>query len=262
MYCQSCGQEAKPGKVILPSCRRRLLGVVCGTRWRVLILAILAVGSLGCAAGIIVPLAGALQLGSLAYSGLKVVQLSSGGTVEVRFSKGHAQWTADEKVEIQKLASVAVLPGQDERLSVAFAEALSSKTDLKVTTPHQVGEHSSGALQDVSGLTTAEMETYWRSEAAALGVDAVLEIVPTSPSQYRMNMFSLKKPEQLAPFFLAVAPSNPQLPVLRPGGKFVLRSGTKLPAESEVYGAYANMLAERIAQARVSAREPAEASGE
>lgn len=143
----------------------------------------------GCAAAV-VPLIAA-EVAAVGYSGLKLVQTTTGGSLEIAVDVSKV--TAQQKTRLKDIKSIAVWP-EKRGGSVTFAEALSEGNRFSVVSPSRVA----GVLKklelsdDLKLMTALESREAFFKVCQNTNADAVISTKATGAAT-NMNTWSLER---------------------------------------------------------------------
>lgn len=143
----------------------------------------------GCAAAV-VPLIAA-EVAGVGYAGLKLVQTTTGGSMEISIDVSKV--TSEQKALVKNLKSIAVWP-ERRGASVSLAEALSEGGQFAVISPSRVASalKNLSLSDELKLMTTTEARDTFSKVCGATNADAVVFTKMTATNT-TMNTWSLER---------------------------------------------------------------------
>jgi len=208
----------------------------------------------GCFAPALIPI---LSATSMALSGLQLykgVQLTTGGSAEVRFKE--TKISEEDRSAVTTIKSIAVYPGSKE--NIALASELEEKSEFKIISPNSVRKaQKKGAFEDFGYLTEAEKTINAWNVCTAVGADSVL-IMTFGGGGSSANLYSAKRTEVSAKIEIEFFSIKHKRKLWHQEGELVLKIGANSPAEDEVGELVASSVADKFME--VFALNPADIS--
>lgn len=211
------------------------------------LLIVLALGSQGCmsmsvgALSALYTASSAAAIGFGALSTYKIVQLSTGGEVEIRLSEEEA---IQNKDIFHSIESIAIYPGGGE--TVRIAEEL-SKASFEVITPAKVQGvlESKGDSLNLSLMTKQEQINCLAELCETLGADSIFILFISSDAESDMKLWSFDRAEVKNTFSARVFSKEREI-VWDQEGELVYKGGSKMPAYEEVEDVFVAAVVERF----------------
>jgi uncharacterized protein YgiM (DUF1202 family) len=204
---------------------------------RKLIFAVAAIFLLaGCVAAAVPMLYGGLALGG--YSGFKLIQTSTGGSIEVAVDVSKV--TNEQKANIKNIKSIAVWPEKDGS-SVSFAEALSKSRTFKVVSPARVATalQQMGLSDDLKLMTSAEANDVFAKVCKKTNSDAVVFSKSIAASA-NTNMWSLERGNVTTQFITYIYSKNTNTNIVEIPVTIKVLLGGKIAASNDEINNLAN----------------------
>ena len=178
-----------------------------------------------------------------AFSVYKGVQLTTGGSAEIRFPKDVQAVSPGSDQELKSIKHIAVLPGN--RMSTLLAQELEKK-GLEVTTPYQIEKKfkESGNLT-ASSMTDTEKFREMKIIAKEFKADAILEFIE-SQGGTDWNVWSLNRAESRMDFTIRIVSSKGGKSIYNLQGQFVLKCGASAPSQKEIDNVFLEVVVEKM----------------
>lgn len=190
-------------------------------------------GLSGCMAAL--PLLSAVSYAAAGFDLYKGVQLTSGGSAEMRFKepKDSPKISEEDKKFLSSINRPAVYPGTTDQ--VALAEALAKNKDYDVIGPYSVRKVmlESDKFLKLEEMTEDERVGYAVRLCNTLKADGLLVLL-TSEGATKMHNWSLDRPEVAVDFTVELISSSRKKVAWSRKGELVLKFGSNKPAEKEV----------------------------
>lgn len=179
---------------------------------------------------------------STAFSIYKGVQLTTGGSAEIRFPKDAQPISSESDQELKSIKRMAILPGN--RISTLLTQELEKK-GLEVTTPYQIEKKFKDAVHlTASSMTDTEKFREMKMIADEFETDAVLEFIESEGGS-AWNAWSLDRAESKTDFTIRIV-SKEGKPIYNLQGQFVLKCGASTPSQQEVDNVFLKAVTEKI----------------
>lgn len=178
-----------------------------------------------------------------AFSIYKGVQLTTGGSAEMRFPKDDQAVSQGSDKELKSIKRMAILPGN--RMSTLLAQDL-EKIGLEVATPYQIEKKfkEAGHLT-ASSMTDTEKFREMKVIAEEFKADAVLEFIESMGGS-DWNVWSLNRAESKTDFTIRIISPKGGNPIYNLQGQFVLKCGASSPSQKEVDDVFLKAVVEKM----------------
>ncbi len=200
----------------------------------------------GCmAAPVAYPVLVGAQYAMYGWHGFKVVQMSTGGSAEVRFKDSELSF--DDQRALSSLECLAVYPGGEK--NVKLAEALAKSSYWRIITPYSVettlpDTFRFGAFER---MTEQEQVQYACGVGEALKADGVLVYLEKGYGSDIRGFFSPKRSESITKFEVKVFSTTYQKALWVKEGKIVWKWGAREPPpQDEIDQITASAVAEKL----------------
>jgi len=177
------------------------------------------------------------------WSIFKSVQLSTGGSAEIRFAKDKVG--ADVKKRLAVVRKIGVWPSMPE--AALLADKLQKSTAFAVITPHQIQKTLGATGDDLSGanMTQAEQVAALKEVADKTGAEVFVIAAPSGFSS-DMNMFSLDRPESVSHYTIRIYSKADNRYIWEDELQLVVKTGSKIPPTAEMQQIAVEAVAERL----------------
>ena len=191
--------------------------------------------------GCIVPM-----LALTGFTAYKLVQVSTGGEVEVRFKDSELSFEQQEALSSFK--RLAVYPGS--QVSVKLAEALEKSGNYKIITPYSVQKAlpDSAKFANTEQMTEKERNRHCSKLCRALKADAIF-VYSEGDTVYESKIWSIDRSEFTAKFEVNLFSSKYKRIIWTQKGQAVLKQGGKFPPQDEMEQIVASAIAEKFLSA-------------
>jgi len=192
-------------------------------------------GLSGCMAPALLPLLSVASFASAGFDIYKGVQLTTGGSAEMRFKepKDAPKISEEDKRFLVSVKRTAIYPGTTDQ--VALAEALAKNKEYDVIGPYSVRKvmSESDRYLDLKEMTDEERIRYASRLCNDLKADGLFTLT-TSEGAIKSHAWSLNRGEVAVDFRVElISPSRKKI-VWSRTGELILKVGSDKPAEKEV----------------------------
>jgi uncharacterized protein YgiM (DUF1202 family) len=192
-------------------------------------------GLSSCMAPALMPLLSVASFASAGFDIYKGVQLTTGGSAEMRFkeAKDSPKISEEDKRFLVSVKRTAIYPGTTDQ--VALAEALAKNKDYDVIGPYSVRKvmSESDRYLDLKEMTNEERIQYASRLCNALKADGLFALT-TSEGAVKSHAWSMERGEVAVDFRVELISASRKKIVWYQTGELILKVGANKPAEKEV----------------------------
>lgn len=220
--------------------------------YAVLLVILCAFALQGCMLFAVAPLATSVMVGAAAgtvFFSYKTFQLSTGGSLEVRFKE--MEVSASDRETLREIKRLAVLPGSS--VNIKITEELMRKTIYEVMTPAQVTKilqaDQTVPFDTLSAqLTEADKVERLKDLAAKIHTDAILvyDEEPYSAGGADFKFWSFKRGEIKTGITVKIFSSKSGRFVLKQPGEIVTKLGSSTPSQEEIQKLTATSVVDKL----------------
>lgn len=200
----------------------------------------------GCFAPALLPAISAASMAMGGFQMYKGVQLTTGGTAEIRFADNKV--SEEDRKALAEIKSIGIYPGTQD--NIMLADAMAEKKRFKIVTPYTIEQALNKKGKYVHFESLAEFEKVEKAcqVCKVIGADSIL-LLRASEGGTTANIYSLKRAEAKAEITAVLYSAVHKRKVWSQDGELVLKVGANSPAEKEVGQLIASAVTDKFMEA-------------
>lgn len=207
----------------------------------------IALISQGCIAAL--PFIAAAGLALEAFTVYKVVQLTTGGSAEVRFANNPID-PGNKKtlLDIKRLAIWPTYEGGTDQSAIELTEKLQESGYFDVVSPHTVIETLKNleVTSSEGNMTQSEKFALFKKVGDTLNTDAVVCPSSFESGGFDTNYWSLKRSEQTRDFSITIYSNVYDRTLWKEDGQLAIKGTSSIPGEQEIRSIFVSSVTEKF----------------